>query len=74
MPRPCSHETQLQPGPYQEGTCRLCWLYFNDETYRKLWDGEGVQAQAQTFPAPQPAPQQPKPRGGCGCGKKKREY
>ncbi len=71
MPRPCKHQTQQQPGPYQEGTCRVCWLYFNHEAYRKLWGGE-IEAQAQPFPEPQPAQKPPQKPRGCGCGKRLR--
>lgn len=41
MARPCGHTVELEPGqPYENGSCRLCWLYYNHEGYRTKWDGE----------------------------------
>jgi hypothetical protein len=48
MPRPCNHNTILEPDlPYKPGDCRICWLYFNDYEYREKWDiEEGGQAKS----------------------------
>ncbi len=63
MPKPCKHpEIDLKGKPYEMGSCRLCWLYSNDERYRRLWD---------EAPAP-PAPIQHLPAKRCGeCLKQK---
>jgi len=59
MPRPCNHPDVLVPGqPYVEGECRICWLWFNDDRYYKLWEGQ-----------PRPADNTVvEPKKGCGCG------
>ncbi len=36
MNRPCVHK---HPEPVPD-SCRRCWLYCNDERYKKLWSGE----------------------------------
>lgn len=39
MGRPCNHTTELEPGqPYEKGSCRFCWLYYNNESYKNKWD------------------------------------
>lgn len=49
--RPCNCERTPPKGePYNPDYCRLCWLYHNDDRYRKLWDNSA---------APQPALQAP---------------
>lgn len=63
MPRPCNHpDDQLPEGgkPYEAGTCRLCWLFVNDQFFRKVWEGQA--RQPETF--------RPKFRHGCRCGGK----
>ncbi len=43
--RPCKHTTVLEPGqPYQPGTCRICWLYWNSQDHRTAWDAAGPEA------------------------------
>lgn len=34
MTRPCTCD--------QAATCRLCWLWHNDERYNRLWGGDGA--------------------------------
>lgn len=48
MNRPC---LLRHPEPVP-GRCRACWLYCNDERYRKLWSGEpGLLKKAANFAA-----------------------
>ncbi len=43
MPRPCTCDNLPSPGePWAKGYCRLCWLYHNDERYRRKWDELGL--------------------------------
>lgn len=68
MARPCGHDIQLEPGhPYENNTCRICWLYWNNAAYKALWDA------ATPVPSPEEVKKQIEERksdGGCGCGKK----
>lgn len=42
MPPPCNHNPpQYTPGESAVvgRDCQLCWLYYNDDRYRRMWDG-----------------------------------
>jgi hypothetical protein len=43
--RPCTCDRFQKDQPYQLGQCRLCWLYHNDDRYRRLWDGLPLEPQ-----------------------------
>jgi ADP-heptose:LPS heptosyltransferase len=36
---PCGHNKEIIRGgfPFKEGECRICWLYYNDQSYRNQW-------------------------------------
>lgn len=40
MIRPCSCDRCEIGKPYDTSQCRLCWLYYNNNKYHKLWGGE----------------------------------
>ncbi len=51
MPRPC-HDIHPNPAESQD-TCRLCYLYTHDATYRNLFDNTAISDQARsTSPSP----------------------
>lgn len=35
--RPCNCDNCVVGGPYENGHCRLCWLFHNDKRYREKW-------------------------------------
>lgn len=49
MTRPCTCNRGIdQPTP--KGSCRLCWLYFNDPRYHQLWEDSPEQSGSFVFP------------------------
>ncbi len=54
--RPCGCENYVPGEPFVVGRdCRVCWLYHNDERYRRLWDGSKPEAAAIKPALPAPA-------------------
>jgi len=40
---PCNHDnSDYKDKPFEQGMCRLCWLYHNDPAYKAAWDSQPV--------------------------------
>lgn len=57
MSRPCTCENQEK--------CRLCYLYHNDDRYKKLWDKQPAREKKLVVKT-----LETKSAGGCGCKNK----
>lgn len=48
--RRCTCDNYIPNQPFVEGRdCKLCWLYYNNEKYRKYWDSDKVKSITQTY-------------------------
>jgi hypothetical protein len=57
-----------RPHPTPDCRCRLCWLYANDERYRRLWDDRPIPPAAVPLPCVHEGHTRPAP-GGVPDGK-----
>lgn len=49
MPRPCNCNKCNINGLYEQGHCRRCWLYHNDNRYKQKWDMPELVEQISNF-------------------------